>query len=261
MATCRVYETELINTYLVGYTNPEGSDINRVANDVLDILCTSSKYRIDKNTKVYLINFKVNNSTNITLNIDCIYSINEEEDTYLVSKLSIDNLIQYGEDIISVISEEMGVVLADLTRRKYDLNMYARQYMIGSDINNECADIKESVILKYDSNANIVYGYFIQNLYDIDKIVNNILEKFGGRISPDTLIYMGVYHLNDNLYKSEIDLLKIISKDGGYSCKILKGDNYKLPYAVLNKKTGFADCNRIKYNGEVYYKDYGDIDD
>ena len=260
MATCRVYETELINTYLVGYTNPDDTIINNVVNDVLDILCTSSKYRIDKNTKVYLINCKAKDSTNITLNIDCVYSINEEQDTYMVSKLSINDLIQHEEDIISVINEEMGVVLADLTHHKYDLNMYAKQYMIGS-INTECADIKESVVLKFDSNANIVYGYFIQNLYDIDKIVNNILEKFGGRISPDTLIYMGVYHLNDNSYKSEIDLLKIISKDGGYSCKILKDDNYKLPYVVLNKKTGFADCNRIKYNGEVYYKDYGDIDD
>nr|DAI13078.1 MAG TPA: hypothetical protein [Caudoviricetes sp.] len=35
MATCRFYETELINTYIVGYTDAETSDINKVADGVL----------------------------------------------------------------------------------------------------------------------------------------------------------------------------------------------------------------------------------
>ena len=264
MATCRVYETELINAYIVGYTNPEGSDINTIANNVLDILCAISKYHIDKDTKVYMLNCNVKDLTNISLNIDYIYNINEEQDTYMTSKLLIDDLNKlYKEvldDITDVITEEMGVGFGYLTHQRYELNMYAKEYVIGSDINNKCADIN-SLGLKFDRKANMVYGYYVQNLYDIDEIVRTILEKSGGWINLDTLIYMGVYHLNDNSYKSEINLLKIINKDGGYSFKTLKDDNYKLPYNVLNKETGFADCNRIKYNDEVYYKDYGDIDD
>ena len=267
MATYRFYETELINAYIIGYTNSGGYDINMVANDVLDILYTSSKYHIDKDTKVFLVNCNVKDLTDISLNIDYVYNINEEQDTYMTSKLSIDYLTksykEILEDITDVITEEMGVGFAYLTHHTYDLNMYAKQYVIGNDINNECTDIN-SASLKFDRKANMVYGYHVTNLHDIDKIahineiVRTILEKSGGWINLDTLIYMGIYYLNDNSYKSDISLLKIINKDGGWSFKSLKGDNYKLPYVILNKEVGFVDCNRIKFNDEVYYKDYSD---
>lgn len=262
MATCRFYETELINTYIVGYTDVETSDINKVADGVLDILYTSSKYNIDYATEVFLVNCEVKDLTNTSLNIDRVYNINKEQDRYVISKLSIDDLTksykEILEDITDVIIEEMGVAFAYLTHQKYELNMYAKQYMIGSDIDNDCADIKDSMVIKFDRDANIVYGYNIMNLYSIDEIVRAILEKFGGCINPDTFIYMGSYILMDNSFKSEINLLKIINKDGEYSFKPIKGDNYKLPYVILNKETGFTDCNRIKFNDEVYYKDYSD---
>lgn len=267
MAICRFYKTGLINAYIVGYTDVETFNINKVADVVLDILYTSSKYHIDYATEVFLVNCEVKDLTNISLNIDRVYNINEEQDTYMTSKLSIDYLTksykEILEDITDVITEEMGVAFAYLTHQKYDLNMYAKQYIIGSDINNECVDIN-SASFKFDRKANMVYGYHVTNLHDIDKIahineiVRTILEKSGGWINLDTLIYMGIYYLNDNSYKSDISLLKIINKDGGWSFKSLKGDNYKLPYVILNKEVGFVDCNRIKFNDEVYYKDYSD---
>lgn len=183
MVTCRFYETELINTYIVGYTDAETSDINKVADGVLDILYTSSKYNIDYATEVFLVNCEVKDLTDISLNIDRVYNINKEQDRYMISKLSIDDLTksykEILEDITDVVTEEMGVAFAYLTHQKYDLNMYAKQYMIGSDINNDCADIKDSMVVKFDRDANIVYGYNIMNLYNIDEIVRIILEKFG----------------------------------------------------------------------------------